>query len=966
MKFGRAPTTCATVSAMIPFPMGRLVDACAVAFARSIPESGRARQPSVEPTDPDPAAALRRAIDDPARGAERPGDPPAAARRPAHGRPRIAHAPDRRPAVPAGRGPGSAGRPDGTATAHRARARAALGRPAATRRPLAAERVGRSPSTATRHGPSVGPLVAWSSATREPHDAVLAALSVGDDSARLLLQAEIDWQLGRYRRTAEGRRSRLLELRPGDREAARLLAWARSELTVLTPGWRPGAGPTRSIAPVKGRVLHLLTNSLPYRQAGYTVRVPERRPLPARGRASIRRWRPGPASRAPTGSAERPLQRGRRGRDLPPPALPTSSPAPVRRRRHPDGSRPQRQLVERLRPAVLHPATNYLNGQVGAGAPRPLRDSGRLRGARLPRGDLAVADRRRTSPTATATGRLATSRPPACATLTPSSPCPRRCGPTSSGAAATDPDRVVVVPNARGCRPGSCRDPRDDGARRPARARSTIRSSATSRASPAMRGSATSSRPPPSSAAGRRVRACSSGTARSGPRSRTRRRAAGVDDGTVDLHRPRPARRRPRLLPPHRRLRRAAHERPGLAARHAAQALRGDGDGAGARRERGRRPARDRRPTARRVASFRPEDPVGLADVAGATCSTIRPSAPGSVRPPGPGSSRTGPGTRTERGTAPSTSGLASHDGRPAGGATSADRLPHVLDRPVRFADPADGRVGGRARLRRGGLCPLGAGAAARVGGRRLSDPARAGDRPAGDPGSARARAPAARRSVRRHEARHSAKASGRGGSPTASRNRRGVPGRRQLAPTPTGSTASRGSLRGNGLRVAAPGAPGRLALGSMAPADRPVPDPAGRLGGGRRRRRRAGRRVARHVGRRRSRRSSGCAGDTAAEPSTTAETSTSTPGPLSGMAAPWTLAHRWSRASLGAPLRCASSPSTTPTPRSWRASSGSRPRRSCATRPGVTTPRRRRRTWSESGWPCRPRPRSSSTRAGS
>lgn len=40
MKLGRAPTTCATVSAMIPFPTGPAVDTCAVAFGAVSPNPG--------------------------------------------------------------------------------------------------------------------------------------------------------------------------------------------------------------------------------------------------------------------------------------------------------------------------------------------------------------------------------------------------------------------------------------------------------------------------------------------------------------------------------------------------------------------------------------------------------------------------------------------------------------------------------------------------------------------------------------------------------------------------------------------------------------------------------------------------------------------------------------------------------------------------------------------------------------
>ena len=40
MKFGRAPMTCATVSAMIPFSNGPAADACAVAFGAVSPNPG--------------------------------------------------------------------------------------------------------------------------------------------------------------------------------------------------------------------------------------------------------------------------------------------------------------------------------------------------------------------------------------------------------------------------------------------------------------------------------------------------------------------------------------------------------------------------------------------------------------------------------------------------------------------------------------------------------------------------------------------------------------------------------------------------------------------------------------------------------------------------------------------------------------------------------------------------------------
>ena len=145
--------------------------------------------------------------------------------------------------------------------------------------------------------------------------------------------------------------------------------------------------------------------------------------------------------------------------------------------------------------------------------------------------------------------------------------------------------------------------------------------------------------------------------------------------------------------------------------------------GRGAPRDRGRR----RRP----VAPSRPEDPVSLADV-------LEPLArrSGRASPARSAARRWVAANRTlaaERRAVPSPLRAARRrmTGRHRlGGATSADRLRHVLDRPVRFAYPTDGRVGGRARLRRRGLRPLGTGPAARVGGRGYRIVRVAGDRP--------------------------------------------------------------------------------------------------------------------------------------------------------------------------------------------------------------------------------------------
>ena len=105
-------------------------------------------------------------------------------------------------------------------------------------------------------------------------DAILAPYPPADDDrTTTALRGEIDFRIGRYasaidrleRASRGGHRSPMTDS---------MIARSRSEMTVLTPGWRPdvGSGPLLTRR-VPGRILHLLTNSLPYRQAGYTVRA---------------------------------------------------------------------------------------------------------------------------------------------------------------------------------------------------------------------------------------------------------------------------------------------------------------------------------------------------------------------------------------------------------------------------------------------------------------------------------------------------------------------------------------------------------------------------------------------------------------------------------------------------------------------------------------------------------------------
>ncbi len=206
----------------------------------------------------------------------------------------------------------------------------------------------------------------------EPADRIVAALTAvgaAESSAALGLRADIALRTGRFGDAAA------LARRALDAPAGRVPPWrgaaarailerAESELRVLAPGWRPmfdRSAPRGPGAPVRGRVLHLLTNSLPYRQAGYTLRAQSI----ARSQVEIG-LDPHLATRAGF-----PLVDGVLGA----PATETVDGIPYHRlapnlepglgpeRVVTETARAAARLVAELRPAVLHPASNFLNAQ---------------------------------------------------------------------------------------------------------------------------------------------------------------------------------------------------------------------------------------------------------------------------------------------------------------------------------------------------------------------------------------------------------------------------------------------------------------------------------------------------------------------------------------------------------------------------------------------------------------------------
>ena len=269
MKLGLAPTTCATVWLMTP-----LADA-AVSPVRTGPgaRSGRASIPETSVPTPDdaPRLALPRGGCPPPAGL---GDPIARAK---IAGPLISRRPAPRLRLPSSGSSAWARSPpcDGAATT---RSRHPSGRSRPRRRaaargrrapPASPARVDdhRLPARPGRPGRRTGrrrPLPTGRAPTRPAGDAAV-------DPA-----GEIAYRLGRY--TEAVRRLEPLATRAARRrQIRRLLERARPSSPCSTrPGARTSERPARRPtvhAPVKGRVLHLLTNSLPHRQAGYTVRA---------------------------------------------------------------------------------------------------------------------------------------------------------------------------------------------------------------------------------------------------------------------------------------------------------------------------------------------------------------------------------------------------------------------------------------------------------------------------------------------------------------------------------------------------------------------------------------------------------------------------------------------------------------------------------------------------------------------
>jgi glycosyltransferase involved in cell wall biosynthesis len=195
-------------------------------------------------------------------------------------------------------------------------------------------------------------------AVDRPESAALALARLApDDRARPVLTARLAWREGRLSDAAAA-----LDAVPG-RQARVLRATLRAERQARSPSW-PRARPAgrRAIAGrVPGRVLHIVTNALPSTNAGYTVRTHQ---------IAVAQRSAGMDPHVMT-ECGFPVAQGhldaRRTVGLD--GVTYHRLLPLTQPRRTDAAQQKglelaAGLVERLRPAVLHAATNHVNGQL--------------------------------------------------------------------------------------------------------------------------------------------------------------------------------------------------------------------------------------------------------------------------------------------------------------------------------------------------------------------------------------------------------------------------------------------------------------------------------------------------------------------------------------------------------------------------------------------------------------------------
>jgi glycosyltransferase involved in cell wall biosynthesis len=238
-----------------------------------------------------------------------------------------------------------------------------------------ARTAGTAPRTARRSRRALARLVV-AAGLRDTAWTILDSLA-GDTSPGLeAVRARLALETGRYSKALEHAQRAAAR---GHHGSARIAARAEGRLAVLTPGWEPDLGPMaprlaaicrRGRDVTRGRILHILSASLPYRQAGYTVRT-----------QSVARCQieagldPHFATRAGF-----PRTEGVHGASLDEmvDGIPYHRLAPdftepwLEDRLITESARAAVPLVERLRPAALQPASNHVHAQIALAIAAPL------------------------------------------------------------------------------------------------------------------------------------------------------------------------------------------------------------------------------------------------------------------------------------------------------------------------------------------------------------------------------------------------------------------------------------------------------------------------------------------------------------------------------------------------------------------------------------------------------------------
>ena len=178
------------------------------------------------------------------------------------------------------------------------------------------------------------------------------------------LRGKVDQRVGRFG-DALTRFERAASLQPGHPGWSRRVSRVRGQLLMSDPSWRPDLHVLRPV-PIserhRGRVLHLLSNSLPHRQVGYTVRAQNvarcQQAVGLDPRMVTRAGFPGNAGvfHAPPSEVVDGVEYRRilpdLARDTPVDELALATAVGLA------------ALVEELRPVVIQPTTDYLNAQV--------------------------------------------------------------------------------------------------------------------------------------------------------------------------------------------------------------------------------------------------------------------------------------------------------------------------------------------------------------------------------------------------------------------------------------------------------------------------------------------------------------------------------------------------------------------------------------------------------------------------